>query len=73
MSKAYTGAFMKIRAIPVFHEFDTWQAYKPEEPINNMSLCIVEANTFDLLFNRIYRRYGYFLKQLKQPHATKAA
>ena len=25
ISKAYTGAFMRIRAIPVFNEFDTWQ------------------------------------------------
>ncbi|MFM7989362.1 MAG: hypothetical protein ACKPKO_59620, partial [Candidatus Fonsibacter sp.] len=37
MSKAYTSAFTKMRAIPVFNEFNTWQSYKPEEPINNMS------------------------------------
>ena len=29
ISKAYTGAFMKIKATPVFKEFDAWQAYKP--------------------------------------------
>ena len=38
ISKAYTGAFIRIRAIPVFNEFDTWQPYKPDEPIKNMSL-----------------------------------
>ena len=37
ISKAYTGAFMRIKSIPVFNVFDTWQAYKPEEPIKNMS------------------------------------
>ena len=30
ISKAYTGAFMQIKAIPVFNEFGAWQAYKPE-------------------------------------------
>ena len=73
ISKAYTGAFMRIRAIPVFNEFDTWQAYKQEEPIKNMSLYIVEANSFDLFFNKRYNLcYGYFLKQLKQVHTIKA-
>ena len=59
--------------IPIFNEFDTWQAYEPEEPIKNMSLYIVEANSFDLLFNKKYNLcYGYFLKQLKQRRAIKA-
>ena len=40
ISKAYTGTFMRIRAIPVFNEFDTWQPYKPDEPLKNMSLYI---------------------------------
>ena len=31
---------MRIPAIPVFNEFDTWQAYKPDEPIVGMSLYI---------------------------------
>ena len=54
ISKAYTGAFMRIKSIPVFNEFDTWQAYKPEEPVKNMSLYIVEASSFDLFFNKKY-------------------
>ena len=67
ISKAYTGAFMRIRSIPVFNEFDAWQAYRPEEPINHMSLYIVEASSFDLFLNKRYNLcYGYFLKQLKQ-------
>ena len=73
ISKAYTGAFIRIKSIPVFNEFDTWQAYKPEEPIKNMSLYIVEASSFDLFFNKRYNLcYGYFLKQLKQRHTIKA-
>ena len=52
ISKAYTGAFAKIRAIPFFNEFDTWQAYEQEEPIKNMSLCIVEASSFGLFFQK---------------------
>ncbi|MFM7982547.1 MAG: hypothetical protein ACKPKO_24815, partial [Candidatus Fonsibacter sp.] len=69
ISKAYTGGFMRIRSIPVFNEFDTLQTYKPDEPIKNMSLYIVEANTFDLFFNKIYNLcYGYFLKHMQQRH-----
>ena len=67
ISKAYTAAFMRIRSIPVFNEFDTWQACKPEEPIKHMSLYIVEASSFDLFFNKKYNLcYGYFLKQMKE-------
>ncbi|MFM7988852.1 MAG: hypothetical protein ACKPKO_57015 [Candidatus Fonsibacter sp.] len=66
ISKAYTGAFMRIKSIPVFNEFDPWQYYKPVEPIKNMSLYIVEASSFDLFFNKRYNLfYGYFLKQLR--------
>ncbi|MFM7978874.1 MAG: hypothetical protein ACKPKO_06120, partial [Candidatus Fonsibacter sp.] len=73
ISKAYTGAFMRIRSIPVFNEFDTWQAYKPEEPIKNMSLYIVEAGSFDLFFNKRYNLCdGYFLKQLNNCPEIKA-
>ena len=64
ISNAYTGAFMRIGSIPVFNEFGTWQAYKPQEPINNMSPYRVEANSFDLFLNKRYNLwYGYFLKQ----------
>ena len=62
ISKAYTGAFIRIKSIPVFKESDTWQSYKPEEPIKSMSLYAVEANSFDLCFNKRYNLcYGYFL------------
>ncbi|MFM7858826.1 MAG: hypothetical protein ACKO96_44605, partial [Flammeovirgaceae bacterium] len=73
ISKAYTGAFMRIKSIPVFNEFDTWQAYKPEEPLKNISLYIVEASSFDLFFNKKYNLcYGYFLKQMQKCHEIKA-
>ncbi|MFM7977887.1 MAG: hypothetical protein ACKPKO_01115 [Candidatus Fonsibacter sp.] len=72
ISNAYTAAFMRIRSVPVFNEFDTWQYYKPEKPIKNMSLYIVEANTFDLFFNNRYNLcYGYVLKQMQQRQVIK--
>ena len=59
--------------IPVSNEFDTWQSYKPEAPIKNISLYIVEAKSFGLFVNERYKlSYGYFLKQLKQRNAIKA-
>ncbi|MFM7986022.1 MAG: hypothetical protein ACKPKO_42580, partial [Candidatus Fonsibacter sp.] len=33
ISKAYTGAFMRIKSIPVFKEFDTWQSDQEHEPL----------------------------------------
>ncbi|MFM7980882.1 MAG: hypothetical protein ACKPKO_16345, partial [Candidatus Fonsibacter sp.] len=43
---------------------------QPEEPINNSSLYIVKANSFDLFINKIYNLcYNYFLKHLQQPHS----
>ncbi|MFM7985049.1 MAG: hypothetical protein ACKPKO_37590, partial [Candidatus Fonsibacter sp.] len=45
----------------------TWQSYKPEEPINNMSRYIVEANSFDLFFNKRYNLcYGFYCVALFQ-------
>ena len=64
---------MRIKSIPVFNEFDTWQAYKPAEPIKNMSLYIVEASSFDHFFNKKYNLcYGYFLKQMNNCPEIKA-
>ena len=48
ISKAYTGAFMRIKAVPVFNEFDVWQPYRDGEAVRNLSLYIVEASEFDL-------------------------
>ncbi|MFM7978744.1 MAG: hypothetical protein ACKPKO_05460, partial [Candidatus Fonsibacter sp.] len=64
---------MKIKAIPVFSEFDTWQAYRPEAPINKMSPYIVETSSLDLFFNNIYNMcYCNFPKQLLQRHSIKS-
>ncbi|MFM7989468.1 MAG: hypothetical protein ACKPKO_60155, partial [Candidatus Fonsibacter sp.] len=72
ISKAYTGACMRIKSIPVFNEFDRWHYYKPEELINNISLYIVEANSLDLFCNKRYNLcYGYFLKQMQQRQVIK--
>ena len=51
ISKAYTGAFLRIRVVSVFNEFDIWQAYRRDDPIKNLSLDLVEANSFDLFLN----------------------
>ncbi|MFM7980512.1 MAG: hypothetical protein ACKPKO_14465, partial [Candidatus Fonsibacter sp.] len=73
ISKAYTGALMRIKSTPVFNEFDAYKTYKPEKPIKNMSLYIVVASSFDLFFNKEYNLcYGYFLKQLKNCHELKS-
>ena len=66
-SKACTGAFMRIKAVHVRNEFDIWQPYEADAPINNLSLYIVEANSFDLFFNN---RYKPVLRLL--PEATEA-
>jgi len=72
ISKAYTGAFMRIKAIPVFNEFDVWQPYNGEA-IRKLSLYIVEASEFDLFFNKKYNLvYGCFLKQLPTLPTIKA-
>ena len=47
ISKAYAEAFMRIKAIPVFNEFDVWQPYNGEA-IRKLSLYVVEATEFDL-------------------------
>jgi hypothetical protein len=69
ISKAYTGAFMRIKAVPVFNEFDVWEPYKRGQRIRNLSLYLVEASEFDLFFNKRYNLcYGHFLKQVRQQH-----
>jgi len=73
-NKAFTAAFMMIRAVPVFNEFDTWQPYTDLQPLRDLSLYLVEAKELDLFFNKRYCLcYGLFLKQLGKPtiHAVK--
>ena len=54
ISKAYTGAFMRIKAVPVFNEFDTWEPYAGHShgELKKLSLYVVEASEFDLFFNK---------------------
>ena len=64
ISKAYAGAFMRIKDVSVFNEFDIWQPYNGEA-IRKLSLYVVEATEFDLFFNKQFNLvYGCFLKQL---------
>ena len=63
ISKTYTGAFVRIKSVPVFNEFEVWQPYKDGEAVRNLSLYIVEASEFDLFFNEKYNLVcGCFLK-----------
>ena len=50
LSKAYTKAFMQIKAIPVFTEFDVFRPYREGDAIENLSLYIVKGNIDDKLF-----------------------
>ncbi len=66
ISNAYTGAFMRIKAIPVFNEFDTWEPYGGQA-IKKLSLYVVEASEFDLFFNKQHSLvYGCLRKQLPE-------
>jgi hypothetical protein len=73
ITKAFTGAFMRITAVPVFNEFDLWQPYLEGEALRNLSLYIVESSEFDLFFNQRHNLvYGHFLKQLPKKPLIKA-
>ena len=70
-NKAFTAAFMKIKAVPVFNEFDIWVPYTDAQPLKNLSLYLVEAKELDLFFNKRYCLcYGLFLKQLISGNST---
>ena len=63
---------MRIKAIPVFNEFDVWEPYKADQRIRNLSLYLVEASEFDLFFDKRYNLcYGHFLKQVRQKHIAR--
>ena len=73
ISKAFTSAFMKIKEIPVFNQFDTWKVYDENVDINSLhELTLYYIETLDselccpfrMLFNKKYCLiYGKFLKQ----------
>ena len=74
LNKAYTAAFMKIKLVPVFNEFDIWEPYTANQPLKDLSLYLVETKELDLFFNKRYcLSYGIFLKQMGKPqiHAVK--
>ena len=63
MSKAYTYALTQITEIPVFNIFDNFEYYN-NEPINDLSLYIVENHSLNTFFNKQFNLcYGKFLKQ----------
>ena len=52
ISKAFTGAFIRINEIPIFNEFDVWAPYPKGEKLKDLSLYLVEANSFDMFLNK---------------------
>ena len=65
MSKAYTFALSQITEVPVFNIFDNFEYYS-HEPINELSLYIIENTSLNMFFNKKYNLcYGKFLSQFK--------
>ena len=65
ISKAFTSAFLKIKTIPIFNEFDKFIPYD-NSTIEDYNLYIVQTSVSDLFLNKTYNLcYGLFLKELK--------
>ena len=65
ISKAFTSAFLKIKTIPIFNEFDQFIPYDNSD-IEDYNLYVVQPSVNDLFLNKTYNLcYGLFLKQLK--------
>ena len=65
ISKAFTSAFLKIKTIPIFNEFDQFIPYDNSN-IEDYNLYIVQTSVSDLFLNKTYNLcYGLFLKELK--------
>ena len=50
ITKAYTAAFIKIKEIPVFNEFDTFKPYNRQD-IEDKNLYKDKATSFNLFLN----------------------
>ena len=48
ISNVFAGAFMRIKAVPIFNEFDLWQPYIHGEPIRGLGLYLVESSACSL-------------------------
>ena len=74
ISKAFTSAFMKVKEIPVFNQFDTWKVSDENVDLNSLQeidtiffLKLLILN-FVVLFRMLFNKknwfiYGKFLKQ----------
>ena len=64
ISKAFTSAFLKIKTIPIFNEFDQFIPYDNSN-IEDYNLYVVQPSVNDLFLNKTYNLcYGLFLKQV---------
>jgi hypothetical protein len=65
ISKAFTAAFLEIKEVPVFNEFDYFRPYDGHI-IKNLNLYVVQVFRSNLMFNKTYNLcYGMFLKNFK--------
>jgi hypothetical protein len=64
VSRAFTSAFLQIKQVPVFNEFDYFRPYDNHE-IQEHYLYIVKVSDVSLMFNKTFNLcYGMFLKDL---------
>ena len=63
-TKAFTWAFIQIKEIPVFSEFDDWKAWD-DTKIEKLNLYMVQVYSSNIFFNKKYNLvYGKFLKKM---------
>ena len=63
-TKAFTWAFIQIKEIPVFSEFDDWKIYN-DTKIEDLNLYMVQVYSSNIFFNKKYNLvYGKFLKKM---------
>ena len=64
LSKAFTSAFLKIKTIPIFNEFDQFIPYDNSNT-KDYNLYVVQPSVNDLFLNKTYNLcYGLFFKQI---------
>ena len=62
MTKAYTWAFMQIKNIPIFNEFDQWKPYVAGGAIKPLNLYLLRNKSLSLVGNKEHTLcYGKFL------------
>lgn len=68
-NKCYMSLLMKIKKIPVFGQFDKFEEYKNNEPIEDLNYYVIKmikkrTSTLILMNNTYTRLYGFLLKNI---------